>query len=131
MRLRREILGLTQSDLGDALGVTFQQVQKYERGINRISASKLAIIAGFLKVRPEFFFESETTQSDYGSSSPDYLTDFLTTSDGLALMRSFQKLKTKKLRRSIVALAEELADRGEEELAPADQQSTLHASLTV
>ena len=105
------VLGLSQTNLGEALGVTFQQVQKYERGANRISASRLASIAEFMKVKPEFFFESETGQNvDYGSSSPDYVTAFLATADGLALISSFQKLQTKQLRRSVVALVEELAD---------------------
>jgi transcriptional regulator with XRE-family HTH domain len=112
VKLRRVVLGLSQTDVGDALGCTFQQVQKYERGANRISASRLSSIAAFMKVRPEFFFESETGQSpDYGSST-DYVTDFLATAEGLALIRSFQKLETNKLRRSVVALVEELANAG-------------------
>src|SRR5215217_1424115 len=60
LRMRRLIMSLTQSDVADALGITFQQVQKYERGTNRISASRMAGIAELMKVRPEFFFESET-----------------------------------------------------------------------
>ena len=107
------VLGLTQTHLGEALGLTFQQVQKYERGTNRISASRLATIANFMQVRPEFFFEDEMVQNpDYGSSSPHYVTDFLSTAEGVALIKSFQKLKTNILRRRVVALVQELADVG-------------------
>ena len=112
VRLRRMILGLSQTTLGDAIGVTFQQVQKYERGTNRISASRLQGIATLLKVKPEFFFESEAGPQPITSSAPDdYVTAFLATSEGVALANAFQKLTTGKLRRRVVALVEELANQ--------------------
>jgi len=105
------ILRLSQSNVGDALGVTFQQVQKYERGANRISASRLAALAGLMKVRPEFFFENETGESPTFGVLPDYLTEFLATADGIALIRAFQKLKTRRLKRRVLILVQELAER--------------------
>ena len=110
VRLRCMMLGLSQTNIGDAIGVTFQQVQKYERGTNRISASRLHYLAKLLKVQAEFFFEREAGQELHNASSPDYVTEFLATSEGLALVIALRKLPTGKLRRSIVALVQELAD---------------------
>jgi len=111
VRLRRLVLGLSQTTLGDKLGVSFQQVQKYERGANRISASRLHDLARALSVQPEFFFEGEMTGQIADSVSPDYVTQLLATEEGLALIRAFQKLLTIKMRRKVVGLVEELADR--------------------
>jgi hypothetical protein len=113
VKLRRMVLGLSQTDLGNALGCTFQQVQK--------CASRLVTIAGLMKVKPELFFESETGRGQYpqyASTSPDEMTEFVTTAEGLALIRSFQKLKTKKLQRSVIALVEELAGQREAVTTP-------------
>jgi transcriptional regulator with XRE-family HTH domain len=111
-------LGMSQTDLGDALGVTFQQIQKYEKGTNRIGAGRLHRLAEVLKVDPAFFFEGEMGQTAHTSSSPDYLTDspdylteFLATSEGIALMNAFRSVPTAKLRRNVIALVQALADR--------------------
>src|SRR5262245_15708621 len=94
VRMRRMMLSMSQEKLGDALGLTFQQVQKYEKGANRIGASRLQHIAGILQVPVSFFFEGSPVQeggSSHSSSgmneapSPAYVSDFLATSDGLAL----------------------------------------------
>jgi transcriptional regulator with XRE-family HTH domain len=73
VRSRRMVLGMSQSDLGGALGVTFQQIQKYEKGTNRIGAGRLHRLAEVLKVDPAFFFEGEMGQMAHTSPSPDYL----------------------------------------------------------
>ena len=117
VRMRRMMLSMSQEKLGAALGLTFQQVQKYEKGTNRIGASRLQQISHILQVPVAFFFEgAPTLQHAEGSSdapSPSYVSDFLATSDGLALTRAFMEIKEPKLRRRIVDLVEEIAGRGE------------------
>ena len=90
VRMRRLMLAMSQEKLGEKLGLTFQQVQKYEKGTNRIGASRLQHIAQILKVPVAFFFEgvSGAKQNEDGSSKApvaDYVSDFLSSSDGLAL----------------------------------------------
>ena len=107
VRTRRVALGLSQSALGDAIGVTFQQIQKYERGNNRISASRLHGLADVLQVTPEFFFEGlEQVQAQ---SSLDPATELSSHADALALMGAFRRIKSRKLQRSVISLIEELA----------------------
>jgi transcriptional regulator with XRE-family HTH domain len=114
--MRRIMLGMSQEKLGDALGLTFQQIQKYEKGTNRVGASRLQQIAEVLQVHVSFLFEGAPggTASAGGSGeapSPAYVSDFLATADGLALTRAFTRLKDSKLRRSIVDLVEQIAAR--------------------
>jgi transcriptional regulator with XRE-family HTH domain len=111
VRMRRMMLSMSQEKLGDALGLTFQQVQKYEKGTNRIGASRLQHISQILQVPVTFFFEGAPgqTKADGNAPSPAYVSDFLATTDGLALTKAFMKIKDAKLRRSIVNLVEEIA----------------------
>lgn len=114
VRMRRMMLGMSQEKLGDALGLTFQQVQKYEKGANRIGASRLQQISQILQVPVEFFFEGapNLTGNTSGMSeapSPTFVADFLATSDGLALTRAFMRIGDSKLRRRIVDLVEAIA----------------------
>jgi transcriptional regulator with XRE-family HTH domain len=115
VRMRRMMLSMSQEKLGDALGLTFQQVQKYEKGANRIGASRLQQIAHILQVPVAFFFEGAPNapgQQGDGLSeapSPAYVADFLATSDGLALTKAFMGIKNAKLRRRIVDLVEQIA----------------------
>ena len=117
VRMRRMMLSMSQEKLGDALGLTFQQVQKYEKGANRIGASRLQQISHILQVPVSFFFEgapSPPAQTATGFSeapSPAYVSDFLATSDGLALTKAFVRIKDAKLRRRIVDLVEQIARR--------------------
>jgi transcriptional regulator with XRE-family HTH domain len=111
------MLNMSQEKLGEALGLTFQQVQKYEKGTNRIGASRLQQISAILQVPVSFFFEGApsvgvTFQGMSDAPSPTYISDFLATSDGLALTKSFMRIKDAKLRRRIVDLVEQIA--GEE-----------------
>jgi len=115
VRMRRMMLSMSQEKLGDALGLTFQQVQKYEKGTNRIGASRLQAIANILQVPVSFFFEGAPHTPGYPSGlgeapSPAYVSDFLATSDGLSLTKSFMRIKNSKLRRRIVDLVEQIAD---------------------
>jgi transcriptional regulator with XRE-family HTH domain len=110
--MRRMMMSMSQSDLGKALGVTFQQVQKYEKGTNRISVGGLQLIARTLRVPVAFFFDDPMKPNERSgarqSRSPDYVFDFLTTSDGLALTKAFMLIKDGRLRRSIVRLVKDI-----------------------
>src|ERR1700688_3772075 len=114
VRMRRMMLSMSQEKLGDALGLTFQQVQKYEKGTNRIRASRLQHISDILQVTVAFFFEGAPNlhQQRGGlqdAPSPAYVSDFLATSDGLALAKAFMRIKEPALRRSIVVLVKQIA----------------------
>jgi len=115
VRMRRLMLGMSQEKLGEKLGLTFQQVQKYEKGTNRIGASRLQHISQILKVPVSFFFDGvagPAKQGEDGMSKPpvaDYVSDFLSSSDGLALTKAFTNIKDSKLRRRVVDLVEEIA----------------------
>lgn len=116
VRMRRMMLGMSQEKLGDALGLTFQQVQKYEKGTNRIGASRLQQISHILQVPVSFFFEGAPSLGARGEGtgeapSPAYVSDFLATSDGLALTKAFMRIEDSKLRRRIVDLVEQIAGR--------------------
>jgi transcriptional regulator with XRE-family HTH domain len=114
VRMRRVMLGMSQEKLGRALGITFQQVQKYEKGTNRIGASRLQHIARVLQVPVAFFFEDVPSAQErpgeaMDAPSPAYVSEFLTSSDGLSLARAFMRLDEPKLRRRIVDLVEAIA----------------------
>jgi transcriptional regulator with XRE-family HTH domain len=116
VRMRRMMLGMSQEKLGDALGLTFQQVQKYEKGTNRIGASRLQQIAQILQVPVSFLFRRRAEPRTIGrheglgeAPSPAYVSDFLATSDGLALTKAFMRIRDAKLRRRIVDLVEQIA----------------------
>ncbi len=113
VRMRRMMLHMTQTGLGDALGLTFQQVQKYEKGTNRIGASRLQKISEVLKVPVSFFFEGTPLALGKASGgqapTPEYVLEFLGTSDGLALTAAFTKIKDAELRRRIVELVKVVA----------------------
>src|SRR5512137_2314224 len=106
VRMRRMMLGMSQEKLGDALGLTFQQVQKYEKGLNRIGASRLQQISKTLSVPPSFFFEGAPSLDPVSGngfaeeSSSQYVVDFLSTAEGLHLNRAFAKIKSAKVRKS-------------------------------
>jgi transcriptional regulator with XRE-family HTH domain len=115
VRFLERLQGMTQEKLGQALGVTFQQVQKYEKGTNRIGASRLQHIASIQQVSISFFFEDAPGQSYILDDSCDYVSGFLATSDGLALTKAYMHVENAKLRRSIVALVKQIAGEDEPE----------------
>src|SRR3982751_3541295 len=118
VRMRRMMLSMSQEKLGDSLDLTFQQIQKYEKGTNRIGASRLQQIAHILQVPVSFFFDGppnapgQTHDGLSDAPSPAYVSDFLATSDGLALTKAFMGIKDAKLRRRIVDLVEQIAGDG-------------------
>jgi transcriptional regulator with XRE-family HTH domain len=111
VRMRRMMLGMSQSTLGEKLSVTFQQVQKYEKGSNRIGASRLQLISDVLEAPISFFFDGApgagTGKRDEESA---VLTSFAASADGLALIRAFSKVTDKELRTSIVRLVTSIAE---------------------
>ncbi|MCP4560896.1 MAG: helix-turn-helix transcriptional regulator [Bosea sp.] len=115
VRMQRMLAGISQEKLGEALGLTFQQVQKYEKGTNRISASRLQQIAKMLGVPVAFFFEGapsgEATAVGFAdASSTAYVADFLSTSEGVQLSKAFVRIKSPRVRRRVIDLVEALAD---------------------
>jgi len=114
VRMRRLMLGRSQTNLAEVLGITFQQVQKYEKGTNRMAASRLQHISQLLQVPVPFFFEGAPhlpgqPKGNGEEASPAYVSEFLATSDGLALTKAFMRITEPSLRRRIVALVEEIA----------------------
>jgi len=118
VRMRRLMLGWSQGKLADQLELTFQQVQKYEKGSNRIGAGRLHQLSYILDVPVSFFFEGAPKPTGLPSRnrrdapSPNYLTDFLATANGQALVKAFMRIKRTAVRRSIVRMLEAIADEG-------------------
>ncbi|MBM3608216.1 MAG: helix-turn-helix transcriptional regulator [Alphaproteobacteria bacterium] len=120
VRMRRLLLGLSQEKLGEALGLTFQQVQKYEKGTNRIGASRLQQISKILQAPPSYFFDGAPVgnapgemiaQAGFSEAPPlDTVTEFVTTAEGLQLNRAFARITQQKIRRKIIDLVTVIAD---------------------
>ena len=120
VRLRRTMLGMSQEKLGEALGITFQQVQKYEKGSNRIGASRLQNISEVLTVPVAYFFEDSPGSTSHASggmqeAGSDYVVDFLSTPEGLQLNRSFVKISDPRVRRRVIDLVRALAGGSDEQ----------------
>ncbi len=111
VRMRRKMLGLSQEKLGDLLGITFQQIQKYEKGTNRIGASRLQAMAKALDVPISFFFPDEPVP-EFGmqESGADYALDFMSSSEGLEIGRAFTRIRDPKVRRKLVDLIRAIAE---------------------
>src|SRR6266705_906223 len=114
VRMRRRMLAMSQGKLGDALGLTFQQVQKYEKGTNRIGASRLQQISHILQVPVAFFFEgapnaSPLRRSHRSALSIAQIDDFVSDSNGLRLIGAFMRIENAHLRSKIVMLVQEIA----------------------
>ena len=113
--MRRLMLAMSQTSLGDAVGLTFQQIQKYEKGTNRVSASRLQQFAEILDVPMSFFFEggpeAQVTANrkarTKGAVTPAYVMDFLSSREGQDIIKAFSRIKDQKLQRKIVELAKE------------------------
>jgi transcriptional regulator with XRE-family HTH domain len=114
VRMRRLILGMSQGKLGEALDVTFQQVQKYEKGANRIGASRLQQLARVLDVPPAYFFEDAPSGEPQAmgfaeEEGHNHFVDFLSTSEGLQLNRAFASIRDAKVRKKILELVVSLS----------------------
>jgi transcriptional regulator with XRE-family HTH domain len=117
VRMRRVEVDMSQQILGGHLGLTFQQIQKYEKGTNRIGASRLQQIGKILEVPVAFFFDGapDGWEGAAGDRTTNAFLDFLGTRDGQALIMSFAKIQDVTLRGSIVDLVERLAYLGRSE----------------
>ena len=123
VRMRRVLLGMSQEKLGEALSLTFQQVQKYEKGTNRIGASRLQQISKTLNVPPAYFFDGAPSFEEgveinplHSAAGSAYVGDFLSTTEGLHLNRAFARIGDAKVRKRIVDLVAAIA--GDDEAVP-------------
>ena len=117
VRLRRMLVGMSQERLGELLGLTFQQVQKYEKGVNRIGAGRLYQVAQILGVPINYFYEGVTPQSAEsirnGDSSTPPVMEFLSSGEGLQLTLAFMRIKDTKVRKRVIDLVKSLAEEVE------------------
>lgn len=114
IRLRRNMIGISQEKLGERLGITFQQIQKYEKGTNRVGASRLQAIASILDVPVAFFFQDAPNLEGQPASGMEeggtaYFASQVNTAEGLQLNRAFHKIADPKVRRRVVDLVKALA----------------------
>src|SRR5579883_2904371 len=110
VRIRRMLIGMSQERLGDLLGLTFQQVQKYEKGVNRIGAGRLFEVARILNVPVDFFYEGVGQEGEGGfaeESAP--VLEFVSSAEGLQLSLAFMKIKDPKVRKRVLDLVKSLA----------------------
>ena len=131
VRMRRLMVGLSQEKLADGLGITFQQVQKYEKGTNRIGASRLQAIADILGVHPSFFFQQDDGKGQSREPAADVhesqeISSFVASKEGIALNRAFLKIADPVLRKKIISLVAAMAQAPEAEQAAA-QSGARHA----
>lgn len=120
IRIRRQLMNMSQEKLGDSLGVTFQQVQKYERGTNRVGASRLWNISRVLDVPISFFYDGLDDDFEYVQAAENkqmpIVYDFINSSDGVAFAKAVSCINNKAVRRQLLELARSLADGdGEDE----------------
>lgn len=113
VRIRRMLIGMSQERLGDLLGLTFQQVQKYEKGVNRIGAGRLFEMSRILNVPVDFFYEgvnAHTGQSGAGEVESAPVMEFVSSGEGLQLSLAFMKIKDTKVRKRVLDLVKSLAE---------------------
>jgi len=121
LRLRRLALGFSQEALAQALGITFQQIQKYERGTNRIFASRLFHLARVLKVPPAYFFQGLTPEGEIspaeqaearsGAPSEEDVQELLLRQDTLKLIQAFHRIGDPGVKRQIYALVKSVGEQ--------------------
>src|SRR6201996_9029608 len=118
VRIRRMLIGMSQERLGDLLGLTFQQVQKYEKGVNRIGAGRLFEVARILNVPVDFFYEGLATNQP-GPGEPEAaappVMEFVSSGEGLQLSLAFMKIKDSKVRKRVLDLVKSLADEEDQQ----------------
>jgi transcriptional regulator with XRE-family HTH domain len=118
VRLRRMLIGMSQERLGELLGLTFQQVQKYEKGVNRIGAGRLFEVSRILGVPIDYFYEGVAQQLTGGGFAEGEATppvmEFVSSGEGLQLSLAFMKIKDSKLRKRVLDLVKQMAEDGGE-----------------
>jgi transcriptional regulator with XRE-family HTH domain len=124
IRLRRVMLGLSQEKLGDGLGITFQQVQKYEKGTNRVGASRLQHISELLDVHISYFFEgSPGSADDKPLAEPSQLSQFMNSKEGISLARAFCTIEDGRVRRRVLELVQSLGNSSTSDAQKATETS--------
>lgn len=113
IRLRRTLMGMSQERLGEALGLTFQQVQKYEKGVNRIGAGRLFEVSRILNVPVDFFYEGVAAAGQPESDGAPVM-EFVSSGEGLQLALAFMKIKDTKVRKRMLDLVKSLAEEEEQ-----------------
>lgn len=118
VRIRRMLIGMSQERLGDLLGLTFQQVQKYEKGVNRIGAGRLYEVARILNVPVDFFYEGLTSADQPNVNGAETaappVMEFVSSGEGLQLSLAFMKIKDSKVRKRVLDLVKSLAEEEEQ-----------------
>jgi transcriptional regulator with XRE-family HTH domain len=117
VRIRRMLIGMSQERLGDLLGLTFQQVQKYEKGVNRIGAGRLYEVARILNVPIDFFYEGLGAANQPGAgedAAAPPVMEFVSSGEGLQLSLAFMKIKDTKVRKRVLDLVKSLAEEEEQ-----------------
>jgi len=112
VRIRRMLIGMSQEKLGDLLGLTFQQVQKYEKGVNRVGAGRLYEISRILGVPIEFFYEgvAAAQAGEFAETKSAPVMEFVSSGEGLQLSLAFMKIKDPKVRKRMLDLVKSLAE---------------------
>lgn len=127
VKLRRAVVGMSQTELAKRLGITFQQVQKYEKGANRIGASRLYLISEILNVTVQSFFEGveevlEDRETEFYEGADKELIEkfdeFIRSPSGIDLCKSFVSIEEPKVRKRIVALVKSIAGASDEDVSP-------------
>lgn len=116
VRIRRMLIGMSQEKLGDMLGLTFQQIQKYEKGVNRIGAGRLYEVSRILGVPIDFFYEgvAAAPQAGFSEAGPPVM-EFISSGEGLQLSLAFMKIKDPKVRKRVLDLVKSLAEEEAEQ----------------
>lgn len=134
IRMRRILIGMSQEKLGEHLGITFQQIQKYEKGINRVGSGRLHEIGGILGVPVSFFFEGQEGQQADNPQASSTASALLSEKDSLQLLQAFNAIKDQKVRRALVNMARTLAGKAEDvesditQPSPAPRKAFSHSS---
>ena len=110
LRMQRLALGLSQTDVAKRLGITFQQIQKYERGVNRVGAGRLQEMANLFRVTPAFFFEDGPRHKPGQSEEASETTELLADKSNLALARAFNRIRSRSVRHNVLEFVEGLAE---------------------
>ncbi len=112
VRIRRMLMGMSQERLGDTLGLTFQQIQKYEKGINRIGAGRLFEIARILGVSIDYFYDGVAPAEEPAEGAPPVM-EFVSSGEGLQLSLAFMKIRDPKVRKRVLDLVKSLSEEEE------------------
>lgn len=113
IRTQRLVRKMSQSELGKQLGITFQQIQKYESGVNRVGAGRLQLIAKIFEMPVNVFFGEDEATQDASDATNEAVLNFLNTARAVKLVKDFARVKDPALQQAIVSLVEKIANTGD------------------